>query len=65
MGSAGRAGPSASAGSIYPGTCRSGLPRGNAARAYRFRVSPGLFTFEDLLFGPISENLQVFVAISS
>jgi glutamyl-Q tRNA(Asp) synthetase len=48
-------------GAIYPGTCRSGLPRGKTARAYRFRVPPGLFTFEDLFFGPISENLQVSV----
>ena len=43
---------------IYPGTCRSGLPPGRAARAFRFRVPPGIFTFKDLLFGPISENLE-------
>lgn len=48
----------ATQGPIYPGTCRSGLPPGKAARAFRFRVPPGLFTFEDLLFGPISEDLQ-------
>ncbi len=53
--------PSESPSSIYPGTCRSGLQPGRAARAYRFRVPPGLFTFEDLLFGPISENLEVSV----
>jgi glutamyl-Q tRNA(Asp) synthetase len=50
--------PPAAAGSIYPGTCRSGLAPGRAARAFRFRVSPGLFTFEDLLFGPLSENVE-------
>lgn len=46
---------------VYPGTCRSGLPRGSAARAYRFRVPSGLFTFKDLLFGSLSENLQTSV----
>jgi glutamyl-Q tRNA(Asp) synthetase len=55
------AGGAASQGAIYPGKCREGLPTGKAARAFRFRVPPGLFTFEDLLFGPISENLQVSV----
>ena len=45
-------------GAIYPGTCRPGLPPGKTARAFRFRVPPDLFTFKDLLFGPISENLQ-------
>jgi glutamyl-Q tRNA(Asp) synthetase len=46
---------------VYPGTCRSGLPPGKAARAYRFRVPPGIFTFEDVLLGPLSENLQLSV----
>ncbi|MBK9061928.1 MAG: tRNA glutamyl-Q(34) synthetase GluQRS [Acidobacteria bacterium] len=46
---------------IYPGTCRSGLPPGRAARAFRFRVPPGLFTFKDLLFGPLSEDVSVAV----
>jgi glutamyl-Q tRNA(Asp) synthetase len=54
-------GGAAPQGSIYPGTCREGLPAGKAARAYRFRVPPGIFTFEDLLFGPVSENLQLSV----
>jgi glutamyl-Q tRNA(Asp) synthetase len=47
-----------SGGAVYPGTCRSGLPSGRDARAFRFRVPPGLFTFEDLLFGPLSENVE-------
>jgi glutamyl-Q tRNA(Asp) synthetase len=55
------AGGAASQGAIYPGTCRSGLPPGKAARAFRFRVLPGLFTFEDLLFGSLSENLEATV----
>ena len=46
---------------IYPGTCRLGLPPGKAARAFRFRAPPGLTTFEDLLFGPVSENLEASV----
>jgi len=46
---------------IYPGTCRSGLPPGKPARAFRFRVPPGLFTFKDLLFGSLSENLDTSV----
>src|SRR5512140_1119040 len=46
---------------IYPGTCRDGLPPGRAARAFRFRVPPGVFTFEDLLFGALSESLEASV----
>ena len=46
---------------VYPGTCRSGLPPGKTARAFRFRVPPGLFTFKDLLFGSLSENLETSV----
>ena len=49
---------SVAAGSIYPGSCRSGLPHGRAARAFRFRVPSGLFTFEDLVFGPVSEDVE-------
>jgi glutamyl-Q tRNA(Asp) synthetase len=43
---------------VYPGTCRSGLPPGRTARAFRFRVPSGVFTFEDLLFGPLSEDIE-------
>lgn len=39
------------AGGIYPGTCRTGLPPGRAARAVRFRVPPGTSRFTDLLRG--------------
>ncbi len=52
------AGGAAPQGAIYPGTCRKGLPPGRTARAFRFRVPPGLFTFEDLLFGTLSEDVQ-------
>jgi glutamyl-Q tRNA(Asp) synthetase len=46
---------------IYPGTCRMGLPPGRAARAFRFRVPPGVFTFKDLLFGSLSEAVSLSV----
>jgi glutamyl-Q tRNA(Asp) synthetase len=50
--------PLALAGPVYPGTCRPELPRGGIARAFRFRVPPGLFTFKDLLFGSLSEDVE-------
>ena len=50
--------PFTPAGSVYPGACRSGLPPGKTARAFRFRVPPGLFTFEYLLFGSLSQDLE-------
>lgn len=43
---------------VYPGTCRGGLPPGKTARAWRFRVPSGLFTFEDILFGSLSEDVE-------
>jgi glutamyl-Q tRNA(Asp) synthetase len=43
--------------STYPGICRDGLPHGKPARAYRFRAPSGLVTFEDLLFGAVSEDV--------
>ncbi len=43
---------------VYPGTCRSGLAPGKTARAFRFRVPSGLFTFEDLLFGSLSQDVE-------
>ncbi len=48
-------------GLVYPGTCRSGLPQGKTARAFRFRAPAGLFTFNDLLFGSLSEDVAVAV----
>jgi glutamyl-Q tRNA(Asp) synthetase len=46
---------------IYPGTCRDGLPPGKTARAFRFRVPKGVFTFKDLLFGSLSEDVSLSV----
>jgi glutamyl-Q tRNA(Asp) synthetase len=51
----------ASDAAVYPGTCRGGLSPGKSPRALRFRVPSEVFTFEDLLFGPISENLETAV----
>ncbi|MEC5399257.1 tRNA glutamyl-Q(34) synthetase GluQRS [Uliginosibacterium sp. H1] len=42
----------------YPGTCRSGLPAGREARAWRLRTQPGVLRFVDLLQGEVSEDLE-------
>jgi glutamyl-Q tRNA(Asp) synthetase len=47
--------------SIYPGTCRNGLPPGRAARAQRLRVEDAAAGFEDLLQGPIEQRLAASV----
>ncbi len=47
--------------SVYPGTCRGGLPPGREARAFRFRVPPGVVAFEDLVLGPFSEDVPALV----
>ncbi|WP_142804839.1 tRNA glutamyl-Q(34) synthetase GluQRS [Tepidiphilus sp. J10] len=41
---------------LYPGTCRHGLPPGKAARAWRFRAE-GTVTFDDRIQGRIVEDL--------
>jgi glutamyl-Q tRNA(Asp) synthetase len=46
---------------VYPGTCRAGLPPGRPARAIRFRVPAGVFTFEDVVFGSLSEDVAASV----
>jgi glutamyl-Q tRNA(Asp) synthetase len=42
---------------VYPGTCRNGLPSGKAARAIRFRAPDETIAFDDLLLGPVEENV--------
>jgi len=37
---------------IYPGTCRNGIARGRAPRAWRFRVDDDVVTFDDRWLGP-------------
>ena len=46
---------------IYPGTCRDGLAPGRPARAYRFRTAGCLILFKDILFGPLSEDVEKHV----
>jgi glutamyl-Q tRNA(Asp) synthetase len=46
---------------VYPGTCRAGLPPGKEAHAIRFRVPAGVFTFEDLVLGSFSEDVAAAV----
>jgi glutamyl-Q tRNA(Asp) synthetase len=41
----------------YPGTCRSGLPPGRAARSWRFRAPPGIERFTDRWFGPQAQDV--------
>jgi glutamyl-Q tRNA(Asp) synthetase len=43
--------------SVYPGTCRDGLPAGRAARAQRLRVEDVTIGFDDLLQGRIEQRL--------
>ena len=42
---------------IYPGTCRSGLPQGKTARAWRVRVNNERIDFTDSLQGNMVQNL--------
>lgn len=43
--------------SIYPGTCRSGIPAGRRARTVRARVDDIVIAFEDRLQGRIEQTL--------
>ena len=43
--------------SIYPGTCRNGLPAGKAGRAWRLRVDDADIVFDDALQGRCRQNL--------
>lgn len=42
----------------YPGTCRDGLPPGRTARAWRFRVPPGVESFDDRWMGPQRQDVS-------
>ncbi|MBC7204372.1 MAG: tRNA glutamyl-Q(34) synthetase GluQRS [Pusillimonas sp.] len=42
----------------YPGTCRKGLPPGRKARAWRFRVPPGVVHFHDRWLGPQKQDVS-------
>lgn len=43
---------------LYPGTCRSGLPAGSAARAWRLRVPDREVRFVDRVQGESRQNLE-------
>lgn len=49
------------AGHIYPGTCRNGLPPGAEPRAIRLRVTSGIDSFSDRLQGQINTELETEV----
>lgn len=51
----------ATAGPVYPGTCRMGLPPGRLARAVRVRVGDAVAGFEDALQGRIEQDLATEV----
>lgn len=42
---------------IYPGTCRTGLPPGRAARSWRLRVGDARIGFDDAIQGRIDSDL--------
>jgi len=45
-------------GYVYPGTCRSGLPPGRAARALRIATRGAAVEFDDAVQGRIAQNLE-------
>ncbi|HYZ85238.1 MAG TPA: tRNA glutamyl-Q(34) synthetase GluQRS [Bryobacteraceae bacterium] len=47
--------------SIYPGTCRNGLPSGQAARSWRVRINSQQLCFNDRLQGTFCQNLEAEV----
>jgi glutamyl-Q tRNA(Asp) synthetase len=46
---------------IYPGTCRAGLPPGAVARAWRVRVDEVSACFQDRVHGRVCQNLEADV----
>jgi glutamyl-Q tRNA(Asp) synthetase len=44
-------------GLVYPGTCRSGIPAGREARAWRVRTNHEAIEFDDALQGHITQHL--------
>jgi glutamyl-Q tRNA(Asp) synthetase len=44
-------------GPVYPGTCRNGLPQGRDARSLRVLTNNTAIEFEDLLQGPVRQQL--------
>ena len=46
---------------VYPGTCREERVAPHDARAWRFRVAPGVVTFRDEIFGEIRQDVAAEV----
>ena len=42
---------------VYPGTCRDGLPPERVARAVRFRTAHDVIGFDDMIRGPVEEDV--------
>jgi glutamyl-Q tRNA(Asp) synthetase len=45
----------------YPGTCRSGLPKGRQALSWRLRVAEQQVVFQDRWLGPMTQNVNQMV----
>ena len=45
----------------YPGTCRSGLPKGRQALSWRLRVAEEQIVFQDRWLGPMTQNVNQMV----
>ena len=50
--------PGSDGGLVYPGTCRTGLPPGKAARALRINTRGAVVAFDDALQGRIAHDLE-------
>lgn len=48
----------AGSGNIYPGTCRAGIAHERRAHAWRLRTKSAIIEFDDLLRGPIQQDLE-------
>ncbi len=51
-------GDAGTGGLVYPGTCRSGLPPGREARAWRVRTENTTIEFVDLLQGRVGQDIE-------
>lgn len=57
----GEAGLNGIEGTVYPGTCRHGMPSGREARALRVRTDSAVTGFVDLLQGQVTQVLETDV----
>jgi len=52
-----RLAPAPDGATLYPGTCRAGLPAGKSARAWRLAVGAAQIEFDDAIQGPVRSFL--------